>query len=139
MCPQVYRQVWDRLHGLHSLKAYYRVNTFRMKQCHPDHEQRPSRKPFFNKLAGRWLHDDVLTAVQQLLPLAKELGLTLPQLAVAWVLHHPYVSSVIIGASGPEQVLENVKASGVKLDQDILTRIDEILGKWIERNPVLTG
>ena len=96
-------------------------------------------KPFFNKLAGHWLHDDVLTAVQQLLPLAKELGLTLPQLAVAWVLHHPYVSSVIIGASGPEQVLENVKASGVKLDQDILTRIDEILGKWIERNPVLTG
>lgn len=96
-------------------------------------------KPFFNKLAGRWLHDDVLTAVQQLLPLAKELGLTLPQLAVAWVLQHPYVSSVIIGASGPEQVLENVKASGVKLDQDILTRMDEILGKWIERNPVLTG
>ncbi|SDL13794.1 aldo/keto reductase family protein [Paenibacillus sp. OK060] len=95
--------------------------------------------PFFNNLAGRWLRDDVLTAVQQLVPLAKEIGLTLPQLAVAWVLQHPYVSSVIIGASRPEQVLENVKASGVQLDRDILSRIDEILGEWIERNPAKTG
>ncbi|WP_145146171.1 aldo/keto reductase family protein [Paenibacillus xylanexedens] len=95
--------------------------------------------PFFNKLAGQWLREDVLTAVQELVPLAKEIGLTLPQLAVAWVLQHSYVSSVIIGASRPEQVLENVKASGVKLDHEIMTRIDEILNPWIERDPAKTG
>jgi aryl-alcohol dehydrogenase-like predicted oxidoreductase len=49
------------------------------------------------------------------------------------------VSSVIIGASRPEQVLENVKAAGVKLDRDFFSRIDEILSEWIERDPARTG
>ncbi|AXB44142.1 aldo/keto reductase family protein [Amycolatopsis albispora] len=86
----------------------------------------------------RYLNDDVLTRVQKLEPLAAEAGLSLAQLAVAWVLQNPNVASAIIGASRPEQVHENVKAAGVKLDADLLTKIDEILDGVIERDPSLT-
>ncbi len=71
------------------------------------------------------LDDRVLEGVQRLRPIAAELGLTLPQLALAWVLRRPEVSSAIIGASRPAQVTENAKASGVKLSPDVLRRIDE--------------
>ena len=67
-------------------------------------------------MIARWLDDDVLERVQRLQPIADEAGLSLAQLAVAWVLQNPNVSSAIIGASRPEQVTENVKAAGVKLD-----------------------
>ena len=87
---------------------------------------------------SRWLRDDVLERVQQLKPLADEAGLSLAQLAVAWVLQNPNVSSAIIGASRPEQVTENVKAAGVKLEADLLQRIDEVLGDVIERDPAKT-
>ena len=60
----------------------------------------------------RFLNDEVLTAVQGLLPIAEELGLTPAQLAVAWVLSNDNVAGAIIGASRPEQVTENVKAAG---------------------------
>ena len=76
----------------------------------------------------RLLNDDVLTRVQQLKPLAEESGLSLAQLAIAWVLQNPNVSAAIIGASRPEQVAENVKAAGVKLDSEMLKRVDEVLG-----------
>ena len=66
-----------------------------------------------------------LEGVQRLRPIAAELGLTLSQLALAWVLRRPEVSSAIIGASRPEQVKENAAASGVKLSADVLRRIDE--------------
>jgi len=84
---------------------------------------------------SRWLDDDVLSRVEQLLPLAADAGLSLANLSLAWVLHNPAVSSAIIGASRPEQVRENVKASGLKLDDDLLRRIDEILDPVIERDP----
>ena len=83
----------------------------------------------------RFLHDDILARVQQLTPVAQEAGLTLSQLAVAWVLQNPNVSSAIIGASRPEQVKENVKASGVKLSGEAMQRIDSILGPVVERDP----
>jgi aryl-alcohol dehydrogenase-like predicted oxidoreductase len=83
----------------------------------------------------RFLDDDLLDRVQQLQPIADELGLTMAQLAVAWVLQNDDVSSAIVGASRPEQVAENVKASGVKLDPDVLNRIDEIVGPFVERDP----
>ena len=67
-------------------------------------------------MIARWLRDDVLERVQRLRPLADEAGLSLAQLAVAWVLQNPNVSSAIIGASRPEQVTENVKAAGVVLE-----------------------
>ncbi|RZS38870.1 aryl-alcohol dehydrogenase-like predicted oxidoreductase [Herbihabitans rhizosphaerae] len=83
----------------------------------------------------RWLRDDVLTKVQLLKPLAEEAGLSMAQLAVAWVLQNPNVASAIIGASRPEQVAENVKASGVKLEQELLDKIDAALDGVIEYDP----
>jgi aryl-alcohol dehydrogenase-like predicted oxidoreductase len=86
----------------------------------------------------RYLKDDVLERVQQLKPIADEAGLTLAQLAVAWVLQNRNVSAAIIGASRPEQVTENVKASGVTLGDDAMKQIDEIFDGVIERDPART-
>jgi aryl-alcohol dehydrogenase-like predicted oxidoreductase len=86
----------------------------------------------------RWMADDVLERVQQLRPVADEAGLSMAALAVAWVQQNPNVSAAIIGASRPEQVTENVKAAGVKLDAEALTRIDEVLEPVIERDPAKT-
>jgi aryl-alcohol dehydrogenase-like predicted oxidoreductase len=61
------------------------------------------------------------------------------QLAVAWVLQNPNVAAAIIGASRPEQVVENVKASGVRLEPAVLARIDEALGDVVVRDPAQTG
>ena len=84
------------------------------------------------------MKDEVLTRVQKLLPIAQEAGLTMAQLAVAWVLQNPDVSSAIVGASRPEQVKDNVKAAGVKLDAELLKRIDAVLGEVVVRDPKKT-
>ncbi len=84
------------------------------------------------------MSDAMLERVQKLRPIADDLGLSLAQLAIAWVLANPAVSSAIIGASRPEQVTENVKASGQKLDADVLTAIDNVLAPDVERDPALT-
>ena len=76
---------------------------------------------------ARYLHDDVLGAVQNLRPIADELGITMAQLAIAWVLREPGVASAIVGASRPEQVEDNVAAVGVELPPEVLARIDEAL------------
>ncbi|WP_340538586.1 aldo/keto reductase family protein [Nocardioides sp. GXZ039] len=89
-------------------------------------------------MIGRWLRDDVLERVQLLRPIAEEAGLSPAQLAVAWVLQQPDVSSAIIGASRPEQVTENAKAAGVTLDASTLAAIDEALGDVVERDPAQT-
>jgi aryl-alcohol dehydrogenase-like predicted oxidoreductase len=86
----------------------------------------------------RWMDDDVLSRVQQLVPLAEEAGLSMAQLAVAWVLHNDNVSTAIIGASRPDQVHDNVGAAGVKLDDDLLRKIDEVLDPVVERDPAKT-
>src|SRR5580658_689892 len=85
-----------------------------------------------------YLTDDILGRVQQLKPLADQAGLTLAQRAVAWVLQNPNVSAAIVGATRPEQVRENVKASGVRLDAALMNRIDEALGDVVERDPART-
>ncbi len=77
---------------------------------------------------GWLMTDEILGAVQQLRPIADELGVTMSQLAIAWVLRQPNVSSAIIGASRPEQVRENAAASGVELSDDVLARIDAAVG-----------
>jgi aryl-alcohol dehydrogenase-like predicted oxidoreductase len=87
----------------------------------------------------RWLADDVLTRVQELRPIADDLGLTMAQLAVAWVLQNPNVAAALVGASRPEQVGENVKASGVKLDADVLERIDKAIGDVVTSDPELVA
>lgn len=86
-------------------------------------------------MISRWMHDDVLEAVQRLKPIADSVDLTLSQLAIAWVLQNPNVSSAIIGASKPAQIKENVKASGVKLDTSVMKAIDVALGNLPEKNP----
>lgn len=89
-------------------------------------------------MISRWLRDDVLTAVQRLVPIAQELSLTPAQLAVAWVLNQPNIASAIVGASRAEQVHENVKASGVVLSEDVLHAIDIALGDVVTTDPALT-
>lgn len=91
------------------------------------------------RMISRWMRDDVLTAVQALRPIAQDLGLTMPQLAIAWVLRSPAVSSAIVGASRPEQLEDTVKASGVHLDDDVMSAIDIALGDVVERDPSLTS
>jgi aryl-alcohol dehydrogenase-like predicted oxidoreductase len=78
-------------------------------------------------MIARWMRNEVLAAVQHLKPLAAEAGLSLAQLAVAWVLQNTNVSAAIIGASRPAQVEENAKASGVVLERALMARIEEIL------------
>jgi voltage-dependent potassium channel beta subunit len=86
-----------------------------------------------------YLTDDILSRVQQLKPLAEEAGLTQAQLAVAWTLQNPNVSAAIVGATRPEQVRENVRASGVRLGPEVMRRIDGILGPVIVTDPALTA
>ncbi|MEU1628850.1 aldo/keto reductase family protein [Streptomyces sp. NPDC020096] len=87
---------------------------------------------------SRFLRDEVLERVQLLRPLAAEAGLSLAQLAVAWVLQNPNVSAAIVGASRPAQVGENAKASGVRLEPDLMARIDEIVAPVAVTDPIRT-
>ena len=87
----------------------------------------------------RFLRDEVLVKVQQLKPVAEELDITLAQLAVAWVLQNGNVAAAIIGASRPEQVSENVRASGVTIPAELMSRIDEVLGDIVEHDPAKTA
>ena len=82
--------------------------------------------------------DEVLRRVQGLRPVADELGLTMAQLAVAWVLQNDNLAAALIGASRPEQIAENVQAAGVELPAELMARIDEVLGDVVVRDPGLT-
>jgi aryl-alcohol dehydrogenase-like predicted oxidoreductase len=83
----------------------------------------------FMETAGRHYRSDyVLEAVEQLKPIAAELGLSMAQMALAWVLRRPEVASAIIGASRPEQIADNVRAAGIKLPGDVLKRIEQAVG-----------
>ena len=81
----------------------------------------------------RLMQPQVLRAVQRLKPIAEEAGLTLPQFALAWVLREPNVASAITGASRPEQVRENVAASGVIVDTQLFLRAEAILDEALGR------
>jgi aryl-alcohol dehydrogenase-like predicted oxidoreductase len=88
----------------------------------------------FMETAGRHYRSDyLLEAVAQLGPIAADLGLTMVQLALAWVLRRAEVASAIIGASRPEQIEANVRAVGVRLPAEALTRIDQAIGKVVVR------
>jgi aryl-alcohol dehydrogenase-like predicted oxidoreductase len=106
-------------------------------QAPPDGSRATDEKSgaFFIK---RWLTDEVLSTVQRLRPLADQAGLTMAQLAVAWVLQNPNVSSAIVGATRPDQLEDNAKAAGVRLDADLLKAIDDILDPLVERDPAKT-
>jgi aryl-alcohol dehydrogenase-like predicted oxidoreductase len=89
-------------------------------------------------MISRWLQDDLLARVQLLKPIAEELGLTMPQMALAWVLQNPNVSAAIVGASRPEQLKENINASEVNIPADVMDRITQTLGDAITTDPAKT-
>jgi aryl-alcohol dehydrogenase-like predicted oxidoreductase len=90
-------------------------------------------------MISRFMNDDVLTRVQALRPIAESLDLTLAQLAVAWVLQNDNVAAALVGASRPEQVSENVKAAGVRIDAEAMHRIDEALSGVVVSDPAKTA
>ena len=85
------------------------------------------------------LTDELLTRVQRLAPLADAEGLTMSQLAVAWVLQNGNVASAITGGSRPEQVTDNAAAAGRSLSNETLAGIDAALGDAVERDGTLVG
>ena len=87
----------------------------------------------------RLMNDAVLEAVDRLRPVAEQAGLSLPELALAWVLRRPEVASAIVGASRPEQVHANVRASGIELSTDTLAAVDEALGDVPVKEPTLAA
>ena len=94
---------------------------------------RASSETMGSFLGEEWLNDRVLGGVQKLKPVAERHGITLAQLAIAWVLRLPNVASAIIGATKPEQVTDNAKASGVVLTEEDLLEIDAAIGKLAQR------
>ena len=86
-------------------------------------------------MISRWMRDEIFDSVQLLKPIASDLGITMSQMAIAWVLANPGVSAAIIGASKPAQVKENLKASGIKLTPDVMKAINEILKPVAEFDP----
>jgi 1-deoxyxylulose-5-phosphate synthase len=91
----------------------------------PEGSRATSRQ--MGSMMSNWLEEDVLETVQRLVPVAERLGLTMAQLALAWVLREENVASAIVGASRPEQVRDNASASGIELDAETLAEIDRIL------------
>ncbi|MFI8322221.1 aldo/keto reductase family protein [Streptomyces sp. NPDC085529] len=90
---------------------------------------------FINRVLG----GDVLDAVERLRPIASDAGLSLAQLAIAWVLSRPGVASVVAGATKPDQIKENASAAGERLDDEVLRRIDEALGDLVDLDPAKTA
>jgi aryl-alcohol dehydrogenase-like predicted oxidoreductase len=88
--------------------------------------------PMENTSMQDLMNEKVLTAVQHLQTLAHQRGYSLPQMALAWVLRKQIVSAAIIGATRPQQVEENAKASEITLTDDVLHHIDEILGEEVQ-------
>ncbi|GAA4545520.1 aldo/keto reductase family protein [Amycolatopsis samaneae] len=101
---------------------------------------RAARSPIGAQSINRWnyLDDAVLTAVGAVARLAAEAGLSLPRLAIAWVLRNPAVSGALLGASRPEHLRDNVEALSVRLDDDFVKLVEEAVEPVVRRDPVLT-
>jgi aryl-alcohol dehydrogenase-like predicted oxidoreductase len=109
------------------------VLTGKYQPGHPPPKDSRAASPAMNGFFNATLRSDrVLSAVQALRPMAQGLGLTMSQLALAWVLRLPEVASAIIGASRPEQVSANAAASGVKLTDEVLTEIHRVIAPAAE-------
>jgi len=90
-------------------------------------------------MMDRYRSDELLEAVQRLVPIAEQAGLSMATMALAWVLRLENVASAITGATRPEQVHSNAEAAGVKLSQDTLDAIDEALDGVIVSEPQLAN
>jgi aryl-alcohol dehydrogenase-like predicted oxidoreductase len=108
---------------------------YRPGQAPPDDSRAASSEMGF--AMERLMNDAVLEAVERLRPVAEQAGLTMPEMALAWVLRRDELASAIVGASRPEQVYANAKASGIELSPDTLTAIDEALGDVMVTGPTL--
>jgi aryl-alcohol dehydrogenase-like predicted oxidoreductase len=111
---------------------------YRPGQAPPEGSRATDEKGGGANFISRLLSDDVLERVQQLQPIAADLGLSMAALAVAWVLQEENVAAAIIGASRPEQVTDNVQAAGVRLDAEVKARIDDVLAPVAQTDPALT-
>jgi aryl-alcohol dehydrogenase-like predicted oxidoreductase len=90
-------------------------------------------------MMDRYRGDDILEAVQRLVPIAEDAGVSMATMALAWCLRQENLASVIIGASRPEQVHHNAEAAGVKLDQNTLGSIDDALSDIVVTEPRLAN
>jgi aryl-alcohol dehydrogenase-like predicted oxidoreductase len=115
------------------------VLTGKYKPGEPVPEDSRMASDAMNWAMDRYMSDDLLEAVQRLVPIAEQAGLSMATMALAWCLRQQNLASVIIGASRPEQVFSNADASGVKLSQDTLDAIDEALGDVIVSGPQLAN
>jgi aryl-alcohol dehydrogenase-like predicted oxidoreductase len=100
---------------------------------HPPPDDSRAASDRMGGMMGEYLSEQVLRAVERLRDVAERHGLTLPRLALAWVLREPNVAAAIVGASRPEQVEENASASGIELDEETLGEIDAALGYAVAR------
>lgn len=107
--------------------------TGKYKPGEPPPEGTRATSELMGVMMDQWRDDAVLEAVQRVVPIAARLGITMGQLALAWVLREPNVASAIVGASRPEQVRENAAASGIELDPATLAEIDAALGDVVVR------
>lgn len=94
--------------------------------------------PAMSSFVEKFMGEKTLTAVQQLKPLAEGLDLTMAQFALSWVLQNKAVSAAIVGASRPEQMADNLGASGVEIPAEVMKKVDEILADVIVSDPELT-
>ena len=88
--------------------------------------------PQMNIFMDQWLEDELLNRIDGLRPIASDMGISMTQLALAWVLREPNLAAAIIGASKPEQVLENASASGITLDDVVIQAIDNVLDGYYQ-------
>ncbi|QXX75611.1 aldo/keto reductase family protein [Methylovirgula sp. HY1] len=93
-------------------------------------DSRASHQTMGEIFPKRWLEPDLLAAVERLVPLAQEAGLSLPQFALAWVLRQANVSSAIIGATRPAQVIENAAAASKRVSHELFSRAEAIVGRF---------
>ena len=103
---------------------------YRRGQPPPPDSRAASRQ--MGAFVKNWLTDEVLDAVERLLVVAEEAGMSLAQLALAWVLRQPNVAAAIIGATRPGQVQENYAAAGRKLDAEVLAAVDKAVAGVLE-------
>ncbi|HEU0100743.1 MAG TPA: aldo/keto reductase family protein [Mycobacteriales bacterium] len=114
------------------------VLTGKYKPGQPPPEGSRATDPNGSSFIRRMLKDDLLERVQRLAPLAEQAGLSMAALAVAWVLQKDGVSAAIVGATRPEQLRDSVTAAGVRLEPELLTAVDEVLGDVVISDPAKT-
>jgi aryl-alcohol dehydrogenase-like predicted oxidoreductase len=105
---------------------------------HPAPEGSRAADPAMSSIVEKFMGEATLTAVQNLRPLAEGLGLTMAQFALAWVLQNQAVSAAIVGASRPEQIKDNLGASGIEIPADVMSKVDEVLAGVYMTDPSLT-